>query len=370
MKKFLIFLFPIFCYSVPVIDKITYNGKENSNIIALNSKLKSNTPLDISNIDMLVDNFKFVKNNNININIEPSEEEGKVNLVVTNTKSNPFSFSFIVDNHGRNFDEGIYRYTLNLESSGLILNENLNISYTFVSPINPERKKKLELKPGEIVDIPKSEELKKARKNNNLTLELSFPFKNTKAYFTYSQNNYKKSILANNDIYDIRGNSYRFGVKLNTLIKRNKVSKSSLIIGYEYINRKSFIEDVLLSNDDIYELHLGHQYEYKNIYLENIINYKLNLNVPSLDTKLILNKGKTINVTLDDHLEKNNSNLKTSINLESKEIYSKIGITTDFRELNPDLKLGIRKELWKIQFDTSINYSKELRWLFNIKFNI
>ena len=30
--------------------------------------------------------------------------------------------------------------------------------------------------PGEIVEVPKPEELKKARKNNNLTVELSFPF--------------------------------------------------------------------------------------------------------------------------------------------------------------------------------------------------
>lgn len=370
MKKILIFLLPCLCYAKPIIGKITYNGTENSKIIWINSNLKTNSSLNISDVDMLVDNFKFAKNNNVNVNIEPSKENGKVNVVITNIKTNPFSFSFGIDNYGKKFDDGIYRYTVDLSSSGLILNENLNISYTFVKPINPERKKKVELKPGEIVEVPKPEELKKARKNNNLTVELSFPFKNTKTYLTYSYKEYKKSILGNNDIYDVSGNSHRAGIKLNTLVKRDKVSKLSVVTAYDYTNRKSYIEDVLLSNDKIHEIHLGYEYEYKNIYLENIYNYNISENIPSFDTKLVINKGQVISANINNHLEKNNNSLETSIDFEHKGIYSKIGLVTDFKEVNPDLKLGIRKKIWKFNVDTSLNYSKSFRCLFNIKFSI
>ena len=319
---------------------------------------------------MLVDNFKFAKNNKVNVNIEPSKENGKVNVVITNRKTNPFSFSFGIDNYGESFEDGKYRYTIDIESSGLILNENLNISYTFVKAINPERKKKVELKPGEIVEEPKPDELKKARKNNNLTVELSFPFKNIKTYLTYSYKDYKKSILGNNDVYDVSGNSHRVGIKLNTLVKRDKASKFSLVTAYDYTNRKSYIEDVLLSNDKIHEIHLGYEYEYKNIYLENMYNYNISQNIPSFDTKLVINKGKKISASINNHLKKENNKIQAGIDLEYKGIYSKIGLVTDFKEVNPDLKLGIRRQIGNFYFDTSINYSKSFKCLFNIKFSI
>lgn len=133
---------------------------------------------------------------------------------------------------------------------------------------------------------------------------------------------------------------------------------------------ESYIEDVLLSNDKIHEIHLGYEYEYKKIYLENIYNYNISENIPSFDTKLVINKGQVISVNINNHLEKNNNSLETSIDLEHKGIYSKIGLVTDFKEVNPDLKLGIRKKLWKFNVDTSLNYSKSFRCLFNIKFSI
>lgn len=160
------------------------------------------------------------------------------------------------------------------------------------------------------------------------------------------------------------------GIKLNTLVKRDKVSKFGVVTAYDYINRKSNIEDVTLSTDKIHEIHLGYEYEYKNIYLENMYNYNISQNISSLDTKLVINKGKVISANINNHLEKNNNSLETSIDLEHKGIYSKIGLVTDFKEVNPDVKLGIRKNLWKFNVDTSINYSKSFKWLFNIKFSI
>ncbi|WP_414162574.1 hypothetical protein, partial [Streptobacillus felis] len=101
MKKLLIILIPFIAYSTEI-DKIIYNGIEDSLVISLNSDLKSGEELDVSKIDTLVSNFKYAKSNNIDVSIEPSIEEDKSNIVITNTKTNPFKLSLGFDNYGEN----------------------------------------------------------------------------------------------------------------------------------------------------------------------------------------------------------------------------------------------------------------------------
>lgn len=380
MRKFFIFFIQILAYSNSIIiDKITYNGKENSDEISINSYLKENSLLDISKIDTLVDNFKFVKNNNININIEPSKENGHVNLVITNTKTNPFSFYFTFDNHGKNFDDGKYRYTLDLSSSGLVLNENVNLTYTFVTPIEPVRdyKKKInELKPGEILDDPPINQLQKARKNNNVVLEISYPIKNIQNYINYSYKDYKKSILGNNDIYDVSGNSHRLELKLKTLLHRFKDEKFNLITSYSYTRRKSYLDDVLLSRDNINEFNIGIEYinntfNFKNIYTYIIENQNQTHSIDTqIDFKKYLENGILLGFNLSNHLQKHNNSIQIKTISSYDIFYVNLGINTNFKNISPILVVGIRKNIAKFNIDTSLNYDNNFNWLFSIKTNI
>lgn len=380
MRKFFIFFIQILAYSNSIIiDKITYNGKENSDEISINSYLKENSLLDISKIDTLVDNFKFVKNNNININIEPSKENGHVNLVITNTKTNPFSFYFTFDNHGKNFDDGKYRYTLDLSSSGLVLNENVNLTYTFVTPIEPVRdyKKKInELKPGEILDDPPINQLQKARKNNNVVLEISYPIKNIQNYINYSYKDYKKSILGNNDIYDVSGNSHRLELKIKTLLHRFKDEKFNLITSYSYTRRKSYLDDVLLSRDNINEFNIGIEYinntfNFKNIYTYIIENQNQTHSIDTqIDFKKYLENGILLGFNLSNHLQKHNNSIQIKTTSSYDIFYVTLGINTNFKNISPILVVGIRKNIAKFNIDTSLNYDNNFKWLFSIKTNI
>lgn len=380
MRKFFIFFIQILAYSNSIIiDKITYNGKENSDEISINSYLKENSLLDISKIDTLVDNFKFVKNNNININIEPSKENGHVNLVITNTKTNPFSFYFTFDNHGKNFDDGKYRYTLDLSSSGLVLNENVNLTYTFVTPIEPVRdyKKKInELKPGEILDDPPINQLQKARKNNNVVLEISYPIKNIQNYINYSYKDYKKSILGNNDIYDVSGYSHRLELKLKTLLHRFKDEKFNLITSYSYTRRKSYLDDVLLSRDNINEFNIGIEYinntfNFKNIYTYIIENQNQTHSIDTqIDFKKYLENGILLGFNLSNHLQKHNNSIQIKTTSSYDIFYVNLGINTNFKNISPILVVGIRKNIAKFNIDTSLNYDNNFKWLFSIKTNI
>lgn len=380
MRKFFIFFIQILAYSNSIIiDKIRYNGKENSDEISINSYLKENSLLDISKIDTLVDNFKFVKNNNININIEPSKENGHVNLVITNTKTNPFSFYFTFDNHGKNFDDGKYRYTLDLSSSGLVLNENVNLTYTFVTPIEPVRdyKKKInELKPGEILDDPPINQLQKARKNNNVVLEISYPIKNIQNYINYSYKDYKKSILGNNDIYDVSGYSHRLELKIKTLLHRFKNEKFNLITSYSYTRRKSYLDDVLLSRDNINEFNIGIEYinntfNFKNIYTYIIENQNQTHSIDTqIDFKKYLENGILLGFNLSNHLQKHNNSIQIKTTSSYDIFYVNLGINTNFKNISPILVVGIRKNIAKFNIDTSLNYDNNFNWLFSIKTNI
>lgn len=251
MKKLLLLILPILSYGSNI-DKIIYNGEENSQEISLSSNLREGNKLDIKDIDLLVDNFKFVSSNDMKVNIEPSNKKDYVNVVVNNKKKNPFKLSFGIDNYGNSVEDGKYRYTLETGLSGLILNENINLSYTFVTPKNPKRLDNIpDLKPGEIANIEIKKDLRKARKNNNLNIELSFPIKRVKSYLTYSYSDYKKSIVGNNDIYDVSGKSHRVEVKEKVEVYRNKKQKANLIGKYSYIKRESYLEDVKINTDKI-----------------------------------------------------------------------------------------------------------------------
>ena len=91
MKKYLLLLLPIISNGNNIIDDIKYNGISDSNELYYNSTIQKGEELNISKIDRLVDNFKFSKSNDVKVDIEPSEKEGHINILVNNKKkSNSF----------------------------------------------------------------------------------------------------------------------------------------------------------------------------------------------------------------------------------------------------------------------------------------
>lgn len=356
MKKIIVFLMPFIAYSnsETKVNKIIYNNQEDSLAIFFNSNIKENSKFDIAEIDTLVDNFKFAKNNDINVNIEPTEESGKVNLVVKNTKSNPLSLSFSFDNQGS--EENKYRYTFDVGTSGLFLSENIKLSYTFTPEIEPDR----------TIEENKFQE---ARRNNNLMFQLNFPFKSFQTYFTYSYSDYKRSILGNNDIYDVSGNSNRYDLNIKTLFYRNKKHKLKIITGYSHILRNSYLEDVLIEKENQNHLKLGFEYELGENKIESIYTYKIEENKSMLDSSIKLKK-KDVVMNINNHLEKDRNKADVVVDLDLKKVYLALGFHTDFRKANPILRLGYKQDIWKINIDTSLNYETEFKWLFNIKFNV
>ncbi|WP_067143005.1 ShlB/FhaC/HecB family hemolysin secretion/activation protein [Oceanivirga salmonicida] len=371
--KMLVFLLPIISFSESsYIDKIIYNGEQNSKIIKLNSNLKSDTKLNIKDIDLLVDNFKFAKNNDLKVNLEPSNKENYVNVVITNKKKNPLNLSIGFDNHGKSLDDGIYRYTLETGLSGLVLNENFKLTYTFVIPKNPIRQKISDLKPGETL----KKDLRKARKNNNLNIEFSMPIKQFKTYLTYTYSDYKKSILGKNNAHDISGNTNKIEAKLKAEVYRNKNKKVNIIGKYSYAHKKSYVEDVLLNKDNIHNIGIGFEYtndnvEIKSIFENTIENKKYK---PSLNTNISLSKmykqGINIGMDVSNVIEKNNSNIELKFKGSYKILYTELGINTNFKNVRPLIKVGLKKDLGIVFFDTALDYNEKLKLLFNIKINL
>ena len=366
MKKLILILIP-FILQATEIDKIIYNGKEGSSDVSLNSDLKSGENLDISKIDELVSNFKYVKNNNIEIKIEPSNIEDKSNIVITNKKTNPFKLSLSFDNYGENSEEGKYRYNISTGLEGLILNEKLDITYTFVRPIQPNRKESKnidELLPGE--EIEEVKDKRKVRRNENLNINLSFPIKNNKIYLIYSNSKYLKSILTENDnIYDIYGVSDKYEIKIDK--KLNK--EINLITSYSYIDKKSYVEDVLSSRDEIHNISIGLNSKIKEdhkllLRMDNkVANQKY---IPSLtidyEYKDIFNMINTI--------ENRELNTILNLKLKYKNIYSNIGFDTNYKSFTPKATLGLNFDISKLNVDMSLEYNKIFKILFALKLDV
>ena len=376
MKKYLLLLLPIISNGNNIIDDIKYNGISDSNELYYNSTIQKGEELNISKIDRLVDNFKFSKSNDVKVDIEPSEKEGHINILVNNKKkSNSLTLSVGVDNYGNSIEDGIYRYNIELGSSGIILNENVNISYTFVSPKNPIREEKEELGIGESIEEKDISSLEKARINNNLNIDISFPIRDREYYITYNNSYYKKSIIGNNDIYDISGSGNKLDTKIKYEVYREKKNKINLIGKYSYTHKESNLEDVLLTVDNITDIGLGIEYieegiKIESVYLQRYFPYIKHILNTDISLSKQLDNDTSIGLDVKSVIERRNSSLNVKGKLNYKAIYTEAGFNTDYVNINPIIKMGLKSSFENISLDTSLNYDKELKWLFNLKYNI
>ena len=376
MKEYLLLLLPIISNGNNIIDDIKYNGISDSNELYYNSTIQKGEELNISKIDRLVDNFKFSKSNDVKVDIEPSEKEGHINILVNNKKkSNFLTLSVGVDNYGNSIEDGIYRYNIELGSSGIILNENVNISYTFVSPKNPIREEKEELGIGESIEEKDISSLEKARINNNLNIDISFPIRDRECYITYNNSYYKKSIIGNNGIYDISGSTNKLDTKIKYEVYRKKKNKINLIGKYSYTHKESYLEDVLLNVDNITDIGLGIEYieegiKIESIYLQRYLPYIKHILNTDISLSKQLDNDTSIGLDVKSVIERRNSSLNVKGKLNYKAIYTEAGFNTDYVNINPIIKMGLKSSFENISLDTSLNYDKELKWLFNLKYNI
>ena len=345
MKKYLLLLLPIISNGNNIIDDIKYNGISDSNELYYNSTIQKGEELNISKIDRLVDNFKFSKSNDVKVDIEPSEKEGHINILVNNkNKTNSLTLSVGVDNYGNSIEDGIYRYNIELGSSGIILNENVNISYTFVSPKNPIREEKEELGIGESIKEKDISSLEKARINNNLNIDISFPIRDREYYITYNNSYYKKSIIGNNDIYDISGSENKLDTKIKYEVYREKKNKINLIGKYSYTHKESNLEDVLLTVDNITDIGLGIEYieegiKIESIYLQRYLPYIKHILNTDISLSKQLDNDTSIGLDVKSVIERRNSSLNVKGKLNYKAIYTEAGFNTDYVNINPIIKM-------------------------------
>ncbi|WP_197416986.1 hypothetical protein, partial [Streptobacillus felis] len=248
-----------------------------------------------------------------------------------------------------------------------ILNEKLDKSYIFVRPILPNRKavKSVdELLPGE--ELEEVSDKRRSRRNENLDINLSFPIKNNKIYLKYSNTRYLRSIITDNEnIYDISGLSNRYEIKVDR--KLNKFI--DLISSYSYIDRRSYVEDVLSRRDSIHNFSIGLDSRIKE---DHKLSLKLNNKIengryiPSFN----LDYGYRDVLSVRNIIENKEIDTSLDINLKYKKLYSKIGFDTDYRSFNPRLKFGINLDISRLNIDSSLEYNKRFRALFALKFDI
>ncbi|WP_197035262.1 ShlB/FhaC/HecB family hemolysin secretion/activation protein, partial [Oceanivirga salmonicida] len=233
-----------------------------------------------------------------------------------------FYVSFSYNNHGNDFDTGIYKYTVNAGLEGVLLNEKLDISYTFVQPIKPDRSDNID-----------KDERKKARENGTLDLKLSFPIGITETSINYSRSDYKRSVITlAEEIFDLIGSTDNVGIESKITVYRKKDKKVKLINEYSYSYKKSKLEDAQIEKSHTHTIKNGIEYtdsvvQFKNI-MTNVIDNKLkhsiaydgNLEYSYKNSKFILNS----------HIAKRDFSLETKAKLTYKMLYSELGVKYDY----------------------------------------
>lgn len=95
MKKNLIVFLISFIEYENKRNKIIYCNQEESLAIFFDPNINKNSKIDIDKTYNIVDNFKFTKGNNINVNLKWTEESNKVNLLVEILNKFFITFFFI-----------------------------------------------------------------------------------------------------------------------------------------------------------------------------------------------------------------------------------------------------------------------------------
>ncbi|WP_415669490.1 hypothetical protein, partial [Streptobacillus felis] len=149
-----------------------------------------------------------------------------------------------------------------------------------------------------------------------------------------------------------------------------KINKTiDLISSYSYIDRRSYVEDVLSRRDSIHNFSIGLDSRIKEdhkvlLKLDNKIENGRYL--PSFN----LDYGYKDILSIRNSIENREIDTSLDINLKYKKLYSKIGFDTDYKTFNPRVNLGINFDISRLNIDSSLEYNKRFRALFALKFDV
>lgn len=367
MKKIVFLLLNSVILNATIVDKIIYNGGINKNTIFFNSNLKEGDKLDIKKVDMLVENFKLSASNNIIVNIEPSDKKNYSNIIIENKKTPKFNIGYSFDNKEENKEFGKYRHTLKGYIDGFFLNEKLDINYTFQNPILPIRKNIMEENDEEL-------DLTKARLNNNLNVNLTFPIKNSIVTLIYSNTHTKQSIITpNENIYDIENKINRYKINLKNRIYIEKENKIILKGEYEYIDKNTYIEDFKISDSKIHNLNLS----------VNLIKNKHNLEIgfiqefqkekydPKFSFQYSYEFNENNTLKLENLITRNEMTSNLSYLYNKNNFYTNVGLEFAENKVKPKFNIAYRKKYKNLFFDVELEYNNYIiRPLFSFGIDI
>ncbi|WP_064581079.1 hypothetical protein [Streptobacillus moniliformis] len=99
-------------------------------------------------------------------------------------------------------------------------------------------------------------------------------------------------------------------------------------------------------------------------------NKYLNISNKRYTPSLSLEYGYKEMLNISNVIEREKLNTELPLDLRYKSIYSNIGLSTDYRYVNPHVKIGINFDVSRLNIDTSLEYNQVFRALFAIRFDV
>ena len=219
---------------------------------------KEEKVLNVRDLDTTTENFNYLEENNMTMEIIPSDKENYSIIKLKNEMKDKFTISLLTNNYGEDNQNGIWRggTSINIDSP-LGIGDRVYFSYMTVHKKKADRSWKRtteSLKPGEILPIgpkgydPAKDTLPYKRELDLYNFRYTMKFRDYTLSLGSSRSENISSFYTPTTIYDMETMSSNFSVNLDKILWRNQKSKLSLGVGLKRKHNKSYIEDTLLSD--------------------------------------------------------------------------------------------------------------------------
>lgn len=219
---------------------------------------KEEKVLNVRDLDTTTENFNYLEENNMTMEIIPSDKENYSIIKLKNEMKDKFTISLLSNNYGEDNQNGIWRggTSINIDSP-LGIGDRVYFSYMTVHKKKADRSWKRtteSLKPGEILPIgpkgydPAKDTLPYKRELDLYNFRYTMKFRDYTLSLGSSRSENISSFYTPTTIYDMETMSSNFSVNLDKILWRNQKSKLSLGVGLKRKHNKSYIEDTLLSD--------------------------------------------------------------------------------------------------------------------------
>ena len=219
---------------------------------------KEEKVLNVRDLDTTTENFNYLEENNMTMEIIPSDKENYSIIKLKNEMKDKFTISLLTNNYGEDNQNGIWRggTSINIDSP-LGIGDRVYFSYMTVHKKKADRSWKRtteSLKPGEILPIgpkgydPAKDTLPYKRELDLYNFRYTMKFRDYTLSLGSSRSENISSFYTPTTIYDMETMSSNFSVNLDKILWRNQKSKLSLGVGLKRKHNKSYIEGTLLSD--------------------------------------------------------------------------------------------------------------------------